>query len=154
MDLAVGVDPGVNTGLSTFGGGALQVIRSGFAVDIEYAVLALNEAHRIVVYIEDARLRTWFPKVKRKGKWVDVGSEVLQGVGSVKRDSQRWEEFCINHDIKYKLVHPKHVRTKMPAEQFKRITGWTARTNEHGRDAAMIVFGRQLNSIADKLGSS
>ena len=32
--------------------------------------------------------------------------------------------------------------TKLSAEQFRRITGWTEQTNEHGRDAAMLVFGR------------
>jgi len=32
--------------------------------------------------------------------------------------------------------------TKLTADQFKRITGWHGRTNEHGRDAAMLVFGK------------
>lgn len=33
-------------------------------------------------------------------------------------------------------------KTKMKADAFKRLTGYEGRTNEHGRDAAMLVFGR------------
>lgn len=35
----------------------------------------------------------------------------------------------------------KKSQTKLTAETFKRLTGYTARTSEHGRDAAMLVFG-------------
>lgn len=38
---------------------------------------------------------------------------------------------------------PKNNRTKLTAEQFNRLTGWTARTNEHSRDAAMLIWGRK-----------
>ena len=32
--------------------------------------------------------------------------------------------------------------TKKKVEDFTRMTGWTGRTNEHARDAAMLVFKR------------
>ena len=32
--------------------------------------------------------------------------------------------------------------TKSKADTFKKLTGWTGRTNEHARDAAMLVFRR------------
>jgi hypothetical protein len=38
-------------------------------------------------------------------------------------------------------VAPKNNTTKISAEYFKAVTKWTARTNEHGRDAAMLVVG-------------
>ena len=31
--------------------------------------------------------------------------------------------------------------TKMKADAFEKLTGYTGRTSEHGRDAAMLVFG-------------
>ena len=40
---------------------------------------------------------------------------------------------------------PKDNKTKLNADQFSRITKWEGRTNEHGRDAAMLIFGRKLS---------
>jgi hypothetical protein len=40
------------------------------------------------------------------------------------------------------LVHPAANATKKKAKDFIRMTGWTGRTNEHARDAAMLVFKR------------
>lgn len=37
--------------------------------------------------------------------------------------------------------------TKSTAEQFKKMTGYPETTNEHGRDAAMLVFGKTAISI-------
>ena len=35
----------------------------------------------------------------------------------------------------------KYSGTKINSENFKKITGWQKRTSQHGRDAAMLVFG-------------
>jgi hypothetical protein len=97
-----------------------------------FILKALEECD-IKLYIEDARLRTWYGA---KGK------EVLQGVGSVKRDCLRWQEFCEHHNIEFNMVHPKNNKTKLKAAEFKKITGWSGKSNEHGRDSAMLVWGR------------
>ena len=46
--------------------------------------------------------------------------------------------------IDFELVNPKHQKgaTKKTADEFKQLTGWQGRANEHGRDAAMLIFGR------------
>ena len=86
------------------------------------------------VYFEDARLRKWIPKTS--------GREVLQGAGSIKRDCSIWEEFFDLHKIKAFPIAPKDTKTKMNAQLFARLTGWTGRTSEHARDAALLVWGR------------
>lgn len=133
--LHVGIDPGVMTGYAESCGGKLMRVESMTAVAAE-SLVTLSHAgsldQLIKLHIEDARLRTW----------VTGGREKLQGVGSVKRDCSRWVEFCQHHKIDYVLVPPRANRTKLTAAQFERLTGWTERTNEHGRDAAMLVFGR------------
>lgn len=43
--------------------------------------------------------------------------------------------------VKFEMVAPKMNVTKLTQETFKRYTGWKKLTNEHGRDAAMLVFG-------------
>ena len=70
-----------------------------------------------------------------------AGPEVLQGVGSVKRDCSIWEEFLKHHGLEYRALRPQRGGTKWDAADFKRITGWAKRTSGHGRDAAVLVFG-------------
>ena len=81
-------------------------------------------------------------KLWKKRTWFTGGKEKAQGVGSVKRDAQIWEDWCIEQEFNYIMVHPKANATKTKADLFKKITGWTGRTNEHARDAAMLVFKR------------
>lgn len=86
------------------------------------------------VFCEDARLRKWIPKER--------GREVLQGVGAVKARCADIEEACRILGIKCTMLAPRKGMTKMSAEKFRKLTGWTGRTSEHARDAAMLVLGR------------
>jgi hypothetical protein len=85
----------------------------------------------MTVTYEDARLRTWFGA---------KGREALQGAGSVKRDCGIWAELLGTLKIPYKAVSPQSKGRKLDAAQFAKLTGWTGRTNEHARDAAMLVW--------------
>ena len=137
--ILIGIDTGVNTGFAVAidvgNGGDLQKVES---VSITQAMANINELviehgkENIKLYIEDARLRTWFTG----------GREKAQGVGSVKRDAQIWESWCKEQDLNYIMIHPKANATKTKADVFKKRTGWSGRTNEHARDAAMLVFRR------------
>lgn len=137
--ILIGIDTGVNTGfavaIDSGNGGDLQKVE---CLSITQAMANINELvtehgkENIKLYIEDARLRTWFTG----------GREKAQGVGSVKRDAQIWEEWCKEQDLNYIMIHPKANATKTKADVFKKRTGWSGRTNEHARDAAMLVFRR------------
>ena len=133
--IRIGIDCGVKTGFAVVKDNKLITVSTETITSAMEIIRKWNTNSTLPemkIYIEDARLRTWFTG----------GREKAQGVGSVKRDCSIWEQFCIEQRIKYELVHPKHNVTKLNAEQFKKITGWTGRTSEHGRDAAMLVFGR------------
>lgn len=137
--ILIGIDTGVNTGfavaIDSGNGGDLQEVQ---CLSITQAMANINELviehgkERIKLYIEDARLRTWFTG----------GREKAQGVGSVKRDAQIWEDWCREQGLNYLMIHPKANATKTKADVFKKRTGWSGRTNEHARDAAMLVFHR------------
>jgi hypothetical protein len=86
-----------------------------------------------LIVMEDASLRTWFG---------DTGRERAQGAGSIKRDCSIWREFAAFYSIPMEVRRPQKGATKWSAEKFAQLTGWTGRTNEHGRDAAMLVFRR------------
>jgi hypothetical protein len=134
-DYIIGIDPGVNTGFAVWDNRArrLKKVETNIACYVENICrVGFGTGKTVLVRFEDARLRTWFGK---------AGKEQLQGAGSIKRDCQRWEEFLTYYDIPFEEVAPKNNRTKMTAEEFKRLTGWNERTSSHARDAAMLVFG-------------
>lgn len=132
VKVVIGIDPGVNTGVAVADGGKLVSVGCMAAVKAEEMVLQtmIDNGGKLFVRFEDARMRQWFGS---------KGREALQGAGSIKRDCARWQEFLEHHNIPHARIAPKANRTKLTADQFKRITGWQGRTNEHARDAAMLV---------------
>jgi hypothetical protein len=41
------------------------------------------------------------------------------------------------------MVPPKAGATKWDADTFRRLTGYSGRTSNHARDAALLVWGRK-----------
>ena len=143
----IGIDTGVNTGYAVAedkgNGGELFEVRSltitqAMSRTLEFVVHYGKE--NVCLFIEDARKRTWFGNAD--ARQARSGAGVREGIGSVKRDAQIWEDWCTEQDIKFVLVHPAANATKKKSTDFKRMTGWVGRTNEHARDAAMLVFKR------------
>lgn len=139
--ILIGIDPGVKTGIAIIKNGALNLVEAVKAVEAEIQVLSLSARSPIHVYVEDARLRKWFGA---NNKNVELKK---QGAGSVKRDCKRWEEFCNHHQINYTMIAPKNTATKVTSDYFKNLTGWMTRTNEHGRDAAMLIYRLRNQTI-------
>lgn len=138
--LYIGIDPGTHTGIAVWNktDRRLEVVDTMTitrALELVTANVELCKAFggEVVVFIEDARKRTWFGSSNR---------EKLQGAGSVKRDCSIWETFCEELGVECRKIAPKHNTTKLTASQFKVLTNWAGRTSEHSRDAAMLVFGR------------
>ena len=147
MKILIGIDTGVNTGFAVAedkgNGGELQKVTSILITQAMHQVNELIAQHGkevVQLIIEDARQRKWFTG----------GREKAQGVGSVKRDAQIWEDWCTENQINYRMIHPKNNSTKYKADTFKKITGWIGRTNEHARDAAMLVFRRFYKPAIEK----
>ena len=148
MEYAIGIDAGTHTGIAIY-----NVKKSKFSVIkslplhlAHIMILDFNNTHKgnFYVIVEDARQRKWFGK---------ESDSKLQGAGSIKRDCRFWDEVLNYHKMPHLFVHPINGGTKLKSDYFKKITGYTERTNEHGRDAAMLVFGRKsINKIVLKYG--
>jgi len=137
----IGIDCGVTTGYAVYTRSKKQLV-SVESMTILEAIAAVKICHQVFpgsvfVRVEDARLRKWIPY--EKDQKAERGKR--EGAGSVKRDAQIWEEFLKAEQIPHEMVAPKNNKTKLKADCFKKITGWHIATNEHGRDAAMLVFG-------------
>ena len=135
--ILIGIDVGVKTGIALYDTKTkellevktLKIHQAFDFVKKQFAVNSLN----LEVYFEDARQRKWFG---------NSGREKLQGAGSVKRDSSIWEDFLTDYGIPFHMIPPSRNMTKLDAKMFKRITNYDKQTNEHSRDAAMLVFGK------------
>ena len=134
----IGIDTGTHTGVAIYETISKRIerletlpIHKAMALVLATALENPNDTH---VYFEDARLRKWFGR---------SGREQLQGAGSVKRDCAIWEEYLTDYKISFTPIAPKNNTTKLTADYFAKVTGWTARTSGHARDAAMLVFGRR-----------
>lgn len=133
----IGIDSGTTTGYSIWDAKEKRFLLIE-SMKIHTAMLNIYQFEReyldqTFIRVEDARLRTWFGK---------SGREKLQGAGSVKRDAAIWEAFLTDLKCNFEMVAPKNNSTKMKAEFFKQVTGWQHKTNEHQRDAAMLVFNQ------------
>lgn len=131
----IGIDTGTKTGIAISIDGSLQRVD---CMTITKAMQLVSEypPGTTKLFIEDARKWIGF---NGKTKTTDAR---LQGAGSVKRDASIWEDWCKENGYQAVFVKPMGKGLKKSAEEFKQITKWKGRTNEHSRDAAMIVYGR------------
>lgn len=141
MAICVGVDPGQHTGIAVWDTSTRQFIEirtTGIVSAMDYLTELHKEKKIMLLVFEDARQRTWIPRERDirqvKGR--------AMGAGSVKRDCSIWEEWCSARGIQFIASRPKTGMTKLTDAYFRGITGYDRRTNEHGRDAAMLVFQR------------
>lgn len=130
----IGIDPGVKTGFALYekGSGKLMIVES---MPIHRAMSVTGKlavALKATVRVEDARQARFF----RKGD-----AHRLRGAGSAMRDAKIWEDFLTSLGVDFEMVRPRKELTKLTAAKFRQVTGFKGITNEHGRDAAMLVYG-------------
>jgi hypothetical protein len=132
----IGIDPGTKTGVSIWSckDRRLLEISTEKIHDAMSTVKRWHEFNPGEVYVrfEDARQRKWFG---------NNSHAKLQGAGSIKRDCKIWEDYLTDLKVPFEMVAPKKGATKMSAEKFRAITGYTEKTSEHARDSAWLVIG-------------
>ena len=141
-DYYIGIDTGTHTGLAVWNAkerklDQIKTVKIHIAMSIIQSYIQSSklglENQSVFIRVEDARMRKWFGK---------NSNAKLQGAGSVKRDCTIWEDFLTDLGANFEMVSPANNKTKLNAEQFKRITKYSGQTNEHNRDAAMLVYGK------------
>ena len=145
MGLLCGIDPGAHTGMAIWDG-ASRSFREVATLPLHRALEEVKRWHytcimqgvEFLVIFEDARQRTWFPKDRNSSEYRGH----LMGAGAAKRDAAIWEEFLTAMHIPFTAQPPRKGATKWNAEYWSKGTGWTGRTSEHARDAALLVFQR------------
>lgn len=148
MSVLIGIDPGEHTGFAVFDSRTRRFLQ----VSTFPLWKALEEVKRwqsscqtdpqhpdFAVVFEDARKRTWFAPERNASEYRGK----LMGAGAAKRDARIWEEFLEAQHIPFVAHKPQAGGTKWNADYWAKVTGWTGRTSEHARDAALLVFSRR-----------
>ena len=143
-EFIVGIDPGKHTGIAIWERKAqrfiiLDEVTFWEVIGIFKAWSNRGMLKALYVRIEDPNLNKpifWSGKGGLKGRATE--DKVTQSVGMNKRDAQLLIEFMEREGIAFEAVQPTN--TKKSAEEFKMITGYEGITNEHKRDAGMLVF--------------
>lgn len=125
--IVLGIDPGVETGYAKFYSGKLAVLTTFKPWEL------LKHLQYDLVVFEDSR---------RMGMFRALGA---RQVGEIDAWCRMIEGYCKEYKIDFVAVSPKQKGKKVNAETFREITGWTGRTNQHERDAAMCAWPYRLS---------
>lgn len=138
--MIIGIDPGVKVGFAAWNRHKKQFLTVD-TCKMHTVLIRIKNAwdnHDIhMVYIEDPNTYIPFrdvPSSKQTAK--------LQGAGSVKRSFSVIAEMLDEYKIPYTKTRLQKGLKKTTAKFFKQQTGWQGTTDEHGRDAAFLVWQR------------
>lgn len=128
----IGIDPGVNTGIAIYDCSKKQLIEC-YSSDFWNAVNVLKSYTNACVFVEMPGTKAvWHTAAKSQA----AKNRTAVNVGSVLREAELIIELAIKlHDVI--ICEPSR---KIDAQLFEKITGWEQKTNQHSRDAAMLIF--------------
>lgn len=132
----VGIDPGEATGLAVYDKGKLIALHTVKPGQLENW-LAQNSPGLVI--FEDSR-GTGKTFTAAKGRSVAAALKIARNVGEIDRLCKDIEAMCKRMGIEAYGVTPKGKGVKRNAEDFTHITGWTKRSSQHARDAAMVAW--------------
>lgn len=132
----IGLDPGLNAGIAIYENGKLTELLTIEPINLA-DIFSHYSGEPLFIVFEDSRLQShvWVPS-QSKG----VAANIARKIGMVDAWCYMIERLCENYDIAYMRISPKAKGEKLNAEDFKRITGWTEKSNQHERDAAMVAW--------------
>lgn len=136
-----GIDTGVNTGLAFWNYDRQEFVALS-SMKIHTAMHTVKMYRPDFVRVEDPRLMVLSRKFQKHND-----PRTLQNVGSVKRDAKIWGDFLTDLGIPFQMVSPADNIRKLKAADFNQRTGWAGKSNEHGRDAAMLVNGASARNV-------
>jgi hypothetical protein len=138
----IGIDPGVNTGYAVWDSAERAIIsmRTTSFWDVVDELYRLDASSvNFHVHIEDPNGNK--PVFGKKSASSPATMQKIgQNVGSNKREASLLITLCQRNSWVYTAHVPK--KSKVKADEFKRLTGISERTSQHVRDAVLLVIGR------------
>lgn len=132
----LGIDPGASTGLAVFEDGALVALETIAPLHLERVIRAQAPQR---VFFEDSRLQSHAWTARSKGS-KGAAIATARDLGQVDAWCRLIADICQELGIVAHGVSPAGKGAKRNAENFNACTGWTRRSNQHERDAAMVAW--------------
>ena len=132
----IGLDPGINVGFAVFDRDikALITVSSHPLFNVFQLLDDLKYSH-IEVFIENPN--TWI-----KFSSTEDSNARKQGAGAVKQTYKHLVEFLEDRNIKFTPIKLQGTMKKVDSTKFKLYTKWAKMTNQHSRDASLMVYNR------------
>ena len=144
--ILLGIDPGTTTGLASICTVTSTILSVGSASPLETVRQLEAWARDEVVagaVIEDSRELPIY--ARHGGKNRGERDRVARSVGGVDTLTGLYTDLLRSFGIPVELVEPVRSK-KWDAETCARITGWTERSNQHGRDALRLIYRRRAQT--------
>jgi len=138
--LIYGVDPGKNCGVAVFEDYKLTKL---FTLPPLKLMSFIQDTKPDIVFYEDSRLQS---VVFNRGVNRLSMLKIARNIGEVDGYCGLIVGACADAGSVANGISPKAKGPKLDAETFKRITKWVDLSNQHERDAAMVVFRMMRNS--------
>ena len=139
----LGLDPGVVTGLAAVAADdptAVLLVASAAPLDVLHRLgVWAADARLVAAVLEDSRPLPLYHRNRGAGR--GERDRIARSVGTVDCLTGLYADALAALGVPVVCVPPVRA-AKWDAETCARLTGWTARTNEHGRDALRHVWGR------------
>ncbi len=130
--MIIGLDPGTHTGIAYFNSGRLESLQTIAPHQIRDAII---RARRVI--FEDSRL---ISHVYTTTSSRAAALKMARNIGEIDAWCKLIVAYCEEKGIPAHGISPKTKGAKLNAAQFKYLTGWDGKSNEHERDAAMCAW--------------
>ncbi|MBP8005848.1 MAG: hypothetical protein KAZ18_02985 [Acinetobacter sp.] len=137
-DLIIGIDPDLDkSGVAVKSKNDMRLLNLNF---VELKALIENECAVIKkVVVEAGWLNEKANFHYRPNQTKSAGERIAKNVGENHATGKLITQLIESMGIPVQLVKP--TRSKLSSDDFKRITGWSKRSNQEQRDAAMLIWG-------------
>lgn len=137
--ILIGIDPDVTkSGVAFLSGNKLELQNLTFFELYEMLKFYKEKEVKPTVYVECGYLNksNWH---KKTGSSAALNAKIGEKTGANFETAKKIVEMCEYLNLPYQKIQPR--RSKIDNDYFKKITGYTGRTNQEQRDAFMLIFG-------------
>jgi hypothetical protein len=134
----IGIDPDTEKSGVAIKSDELKLYNMSFFELYDILTTFKPETEKIKVYIECGFLNGG-NRHKVSGGSLELNSKIGERIGANHEVAKKICEMCEHLKIEFIQVRPTKTKTK--SDYFKKITGYSKRTNQEQRDACLLIWG-------------
>lgn len=134
----IGIDPDTVKSGVAIKSEELKLFNMSFFELYDFLTTFKPETEKIKVYIECGFLNGG-NRHKVSGGSLELNSKIGERIGANHEVAKKICEMCEHLKIEFIQVRPTKTKTK--SDYFKKITGYSKRTNQEQRDACLLIWG-------------